>query len=203
MRRLAAVPLLALLLVAGCAAPPPRGGEEGGAQRVARQQARQAVERWVVDGRVAVLREAESWHASLHWEQQGKDQGERYRIQLTAPLGQGGVVLRGLPGSVMMEYDGGAVMAADPESLLERHLGWRIPVTGLRYWVRGLPDPATAGDLHYGEDGHPDRLDQEGWKIEFRRWGEVDGLALPEKVFMESAGLKVRLVIDRWQLPAS
>ena len=195
--------MAALLLagvLAGCGTAPQKPAEApvAAAEPAEERRARESLKEWVAVGRVAVLHDEESWHANLHWEQRG----ERYHIRLIAPLGQGSVALRGLPGSVMMEHEEGAVMAASPEVLLERHIGWRIPVTGLHYWVRGLADPTAENALEHGDDGRPVRLDQNGWRIDFRRWGEVGGIALPEKVFMEADGLKVRLVIDQWDLPA-
>ena len=196
MRRLLATTVAALLL-AGCATEPRKPAAETPPVDH-RPEARRALVDWVAGGRVAILHGDESWHATLHWEQRG----ERYHIRLIAPLGQGSVALRGLPGAVMMEHEEGAVMAGDPETLLERHLGWRIPVTGLLHWVRGLPAPGGEPQRTDGADGLPARLLQDGWTIDFRRWGEHHGVALPEKLFMEADGLKVRLVIDRWQLPS-
>lgn len=199
MRRL--LPLLVVLTtLAGCATAPPRPESSATPGRsdahLAAEQERRALADWTLTGRVAVIHHEESWHATLHW----KQRGERYHIRLIAPLGQGSIALRGLPGAVVMEGDDASFMAADPETLLERHLGWRIPVTGLRYWIRGLVDPVVDGTPLYADDGLPRRLDQSGWRIDFRRWGESGEVSLPEKVFMEAEGLKVRVVIDRWQL---
>jgi outer membrane biogenesis lipoprotein LolB len=47
-----------------------------------------------------------------------------------------------------------------------KRLGVRLPVNGLRYWVRGLPEPgSTPGQTD--ADGRLTRLEQNGWVIEY------------------------------------
>ena len=54
-----------------------------------------------------------------------------------------------------------------PILLLEQTLGLRLPVTGLRYWVRGLPAPGPTALLQTDAAGRLTRLEQNGWVIEY------------------------------------
>ncbi|HLA74858.1 MAG TPA: lipoprotein insertase outer membrane protein LolB, partial [Gammaproteobacteria bacterium] len=83
----------------------------------------------------------------------------------------------------------------------------RLPVSGLRYWVLGLPDPAAppaAQDRELDGLGHLTRLRQSGWDIEFRRYSPVTTVDLPNKIFLtnQAAGvrLEVRLAVEQWEL---
>jgi outer membrane lipoprotein LolB len=88
----------------------------------------------------------------------------------------------------------------DPEALIQEHLGWRVPVAGLRFWAVGLYDPATPRVMQLDERGRISQLQQGGWDVDFRRYTLVNELELPDKIFLSNHELDVRLVIDRWEL---
>jgi outer membrane lipoprotein LolB len=153
---------------------------------------------WVLNARIVASNEDDSWNGKLYW-QQGKD---RYQVNFVAPIGQGGLQLDGRPGQVEMRTSDGHVMAAaDAESLLYQQLGWRLPLSKLRFWVRGIPAPSSHNMpvLAFDEDGRLSRLRQADWRIDYPAYQQTDGPMLPRKVFLENTDLSVRLVIDRWE----
>jgi outer membrane lipoprotein LolB len=196
-----ALPLL-LLGLAACApqptAPPP--GASPASPEALWQRHRErlaALHDWRVAGRLALQTEADGYHGTLDWRQHG----ERYAIRVNAPLGQGAVELAGGPTGVVLSRGPDQRYAARrPEGLLEAHLGWRVPVQGLAYWVRGLPRPARYAERELDAQGRLTRLEQDGWRIELRRYRTVQGVDLPDKVFLTRPGLAVRLVVQRWSL---
>ena len=101
--------------------------------------------------------------------------------------------------------DGQVMSAADAESLLQQQMGWRLPLHNLRYWVRGIPVPAThkMPQLAFDETGRLARLRQAHWEISYPAYRQTNGLELPRKVFLENSEFNVRLVIDNWGLGAS
>ncbi len=155
------------------------------------------LDHWVVSGRIGIQSEDTGWHASLRWQQDGED----FRIVLSAPLGQGSAQLRGGPQQVeLIMSNGQRLTAADPDSLLNRALGTPIPVSGLHYWVRGLPVPALHATHELDGQGRLAWLEQSGWRISFRRYEAVAGQDLPTKIFLDNAQYKVRLTFDSWIL---
>lgn len=193
--------LLPALLLSACATAPPRL-PQGVLQQV--WQDRQAqlarLDHWSIEGRVAVSTETEGWQASLHWRELA---GGRFVIRIIAPLGQGTVALDGGPGRVVMRTteDPHPVTADSAETLLYERLGWHVPVAGLRYWVRGLPDPdSRPPKLELDAKGRLAKLSQDGWQIEFSRYQQVGAYQLPGKVFLQNDQLKVRMVIHTWDL---
>lgn len=185
--------------------PVPSPAEPGTAEALwqQRQLSLTAIQHWVVSGRLAILTPQTGWHIRVRWQQHADD----YLIQLDAPLGQGAAELRGNVAGVTLRTADGEFSAASAEALLEQRLGWQLPVSGLRYWVRGLPD-AEAVTEHQTLDaaGRLTRLQQSGWDIEFRHYTAAP-LALPDKIFLVSrsvnpeAALDIRLVIEQWDLP--
>lgn len=195
--RLLCAGLIALAL-GGCAAlPPPTPLEaDSGWRRHAEAVGR--ITAWDLQGRVALTLEGEAWHASLLWQQLP----DSYRLRLSSPLGQGVAMVEGRAGEVRIALpDGTRDRAADAETLLRRHLGWRLPVDGLAWWVRGLPRPGPEARPRFDDAGRLVRLEQSGWRIDYLDYVRVGGQDLPRRVFLASDHLEVRLVVSHWTLP--
>lgn len=186
--------------LAGCAATPalpPERAATAGALEQARRQSLMSLHNWALTGRIAVHNENENWNATLRWTQQQ----DAYTLRLLGPLGQGAVQLEGDAGGVVMRLaDGQSFKAQDAEALLRERAGWNMPVSGLRYWVLGLPDPRSEAGKAVDEAGRPLWLEQSGWRVEFSRYAPVNGVDLPHKLALNNPHLQVRLVIDRWEL---
>ncbi len=184
------------VLQAGCAvtpvAPPAADVELAWSEHRASLS---GMDRWHLHGRIAIRTEDEGWNASLDWQQQLQS----YEIQLTGPLGQGNLQLSGDNGHVVLRSGDDQWEDVDPESLLYRATGWRVPVAALRFWVLGLPAPGPAEqqlDVH----GYLDKLQQSDWHIEFRDYARQGTLVLPGRIFVTDRNAQVRLVIDRWDI---
>jgi outer membrane lipoprotein LolB len=195
------LPLLLGLLLIGCSQTPPRPVPDTAPELSwkLRQQQLHHITHWQLSGRLAVEKEHEAWHMRLEWQQRD----ERYSLNIIAPLGQGSMRLHGDAVQVMMQTDDGeTINASDPDWLLYQQLGWRVPVSALRYWVLGLPAP---GDFQpsLDEQGRLSQLQQDGWEIEFIDYRAQLGVELPRKVFLSNHNAKVKLVISNWEaLPA-
>lgn len=189
--------LCLLLALGGCTSlPPPVADPEGVWQRYQRQLA--AIDHWHLSGRIAIQTEDEGWSATIDWRQQA----ERYTIRLFGPLGQGSVLLQGDAGRVVLQSgDEPPVESDDPEWLLYRQLGWRVPVRALRYWARGLPAPGRVVGRRLNAQGYLAELEQAGWSITFHDYAPAgDGTTLPERVFIHNHKARVRLIVGRWEM---
>ncbi|MDH5435761.1 MAG: lipoprotein insertase outer membrane protein LolB [Gammaproteobacteria bacterium] len=152
---------------------------------------------WKMTGRIAVSNETDSWHATLQW----IEQPDQYMINIIAPMGQGGAQIQGDSHHVILRSDEGKTFqASTAEELLARHTGWRVPLEGMRFWARGLPKPDGTNIQKLNASGQLAELTQSGWLIKFKRYQRVNNLALPGKVFMDSGELKVKIVIDSWEI---
>ena len=151
---------------------------------------------WSLSGRVAIRTDEDGWQFTIQWQQLQQD----YAINLIAPMGQGGVKLNGNDRQVtLLTSEGESASARNPDQLLERMLGWRVPVTALRYWVLGLPAPGDAV-LELDDYGRLERLVQGGWTIRFPSYQQVGDLELPTKIFVDNHQASVRLVVGEWVL---
>lgn len=199
-RRLGAAVTLWAWLLGGCASAPELIPLEyiGADDWLQRQSALRQVRDWSLDGRVSVSTEDRGWYAGLDWRQSGPD----YHLELRGPLGQGRLWIDGNDDSVRAVAGDGTVHNGEtPEQLLAQAYGWQLPISGLRYWVRGLPDPALAiEEIGLDSLGRLALLRQGGWHIVFPAYQDRPGVDLPEKITVEGYGLRLRLVIDQWVL---
>jgi outer membrane lipoprotein LolB len=197
-------------LAAGCAtAPSLPPVENPAATWQERQTELRPITTWKIQGRLAMRTAEEGWQASLNWVRKG----ERYRIDLIGPLGRGHLRLtRDDQGAELRDADQHVWRAENPEQLLYRTTGWRVPLDGLNYWVLGLPLPDTAASQELDPQGRLKTLAQSGWEIRFLEYTRYGSLDLPSKLFIkrqghdangnpaEDATLEVRLVIENWAL---
>ena len=188
---------LLILVLGGCATRPPAHDPAAEAAWLAHRASLEALTRWQVKGRVAVRAGDEGWSASFDWQQLG----EQYRIRLRGPFGQGAVELRGnAQGVWLRQAEGAQVFARDPETLVERETGWRLPVSGLRSWLLGLPVAELEADYQWDARGTLLQIDQAGWHIDYNRYQQSGPLHLPARMRLERDTLQVRFVIDDWRL---
>lgn len=185
-----------LFTITACTTTVPLSGG-GDASWLSHQKQLKQLHYWTINGRLAVSNGAESWNLDMSWQQQG----HTYLIKLAGPLGAGKIQLRGDQNGVVLDDGENAPRYAENANrLLYENTGLDIPVEGMRYWVRGLPDPQmTNGGLDLLA-GKIQKMHQGGWQLQYRRYQQVNETSLPQKLFMRRDDLDVRLVIDQWQL---
>lgn len=196
MNRLAA--LLALLLwLGGCAVQPL---QRDARQWLERGQQLQQAPTWSLAGRISVRTADDALNGSLNWTQDGS----RTDLSVRGPVGVGGFRLSGEASAMTYEDSRGErVLLQQPEAALSAQLGWDVPLASLAYWVRALPDPSMPVEQEFGPDGLLRTLRQLGWQVEFDRYGLSGALAMPGRVTILKQDLRIRLAVDRWQVPAS
>ena len=155
------------------------------------------LENWQLQGRMAVIENNESWPASVHWSQTQ----DRYNVELIGPLGQGRISVRGDAGRVELITEQERLYAADADALLAQATGLHIPISGLKYWIRGVPDPATQARLVRDGQGRITRIEQDGWRIDYPNRIQVQGIDLPKRIQAEQDDIQIKIAITEWTLP--
>ncbi|MGH8419928.1 MAG: lipoprotein insertase outer membrane protein LolB [Pseudomonas sp.] len=197
LRHILAFSLIALL--AGCAGitshEAVQGKGDASKWRVNKEQLA-SLDGWQINGKVGIRAPKDSGSGTLFWLQRQ----DYYDIRLSGPLGRGAARLTGRPGAVSLEVaNQGRYDAPDPETLLKDQLGWKLPVSHLVWWVRGLPAPDSKSSLTLDADSRLSNLEQDGWQIEYLSYTEQNGYWLPERMKLHGQDLDVTLVIKDWQ----
>jgi len=154
------------------------------------------LENWELNGRIALSMERQAWTASLQWVQSQAD----YQLRIIAPMGQGSVEMQGDDKGVSLQVTKDKVLYADsPEILLQKNFGWSVPVSGLVYWIRGIPVPdRRIKKLLLDDNGRVSEMEQSGWQVTYSNYTSQGNVDLPGKIVMQNGRLKLRLVIRHW-----
>lgn len=192
------VQLLLLLFATGCAIQPPISDTALSSAWQQNKLKLEQIHNWNLSGRIAILLQKDNSSASLSWQQSEQD----YVIRIIGPFGRGTLELEGnREGVTMRDADNQLLHARDPETLLEDYLGWQVPLTGLHFWIRGLPDPnVEIKTLVLDAQSRISELAQADWQISYGRYMQTDELSLPQKLELQNQQLKVKVFIKQWDL---
>jgi outer membrane lipoprotein LolB len=186
--------LLAALVLQGCA------GNRGMQlpempDWIARQSVLESIDRWEFSGRIGVSAGAEGFNGKVRWWQDGT----HFRATVSGPLGAGTVRIEGDGRRLTLtDKQGEVTQLQDAETDLRLRYGWTIPVTSLRYWALGIPDPSVPATTELGDDGLVRELEQGDWRVSFGQYRDGGGQQMPRRLLAVNADAKVRLVIDKW-----
>ena len=204
----AALLLLACIFVTACStriSVPERTGMGAGipADWNQREQALLALDRWQLIGKIAVRQPGQAESAVINrWEQDG----DAYSLRLSSAfLGLGNVQLDGDGEFLLIRTGNGErYRSDDPEALVQEVTGWRLPLSDLPYWVRGIPAPGSKAELGFGDSNQLKTLLQSGWEVHFQRYADaLDGRPpLPSLITATNGEARVRLAISEWQVGA-
>ncbi len=149
--------------------------------------------KWFFSGRIALSNEKESLSLSISWNHNNKHD----KIELAGSFGQGRTIFeiteKGIgidDGEKRLQFVGSA------DVLVARHVGIKIPISALKYWVLGLVKP----DTHFV--GEENGFLQSEWRVQYQQMQLVDGDALPKKIKferIEPRNEKLKLIIDHWE----
>ena len=184
--------LLVLLagLLAGCA------GLSGRSAPPASTAGLAALSAWIATGRLAVAAEGEGGSGSFVWRQQGA----ATRLSLRGPLGAGALEVTSDGERLTVADSAGQVIGADARAALNARLGTDLPLSSLRYWMVGLPDPSSTARVTEAQAPPLRVIDQHGWTVAYDAFTSAGGFSLPSRVTATSGAVRLRLAVSDWQL---
>ncbi len=188
------VPLFLTALISACVTPkslelPELSDWEN------RQDVLVGVDEWEFVGRIGVSAGDEGFNGQLRWRQDGVV----FRARINGLLGIGTVFINGDRHKITVTGRNGAVTELhNAEVELRQMYGWTIPVTSLRFWALGIPDPGSPAETEFGEDGQLSKLRQQNWEVDITQYREGGGQLMPRRLTAVNDDIKVRLVIDNW-----
>ena len=160
-----------------------------------RQEVLGGVPNWEFRGRIAVKAGDEGFNGKFRWTQTGN----HFYATVGGPLGIGTVIIEGSDRAIVLtDKDGTKSALIDPEVELYYRYGWTIPVTSLRYWALGIPDPSSEAATEVDDAGHLVSLEQSNWAVEISRYRESAGQQMPRILTATNPDTRVRMVIDKW-----
>jgi outer membrane lipoprotein LolB len=150
---------------------------------------------WEFTGRIGVSAGDEGFNGKLFWRQDGVV----FRARISGPFGAGTVFINGVRQELTVtDQDGVATRLDDAEAELRQMYGWTIPVTSLRYWALGIPDPGDPAQTSFGADGQLVQILQSHWQVDYGPYRDSAGQSMPRRLTAVSGDVKVRLIVDDW-----
>jgi outer membrane lipoprotein LolB len=122
--------------------------------------------------------------------------GDESEVHLAGPLGAGATVLELTPAG--LSINGKPPSDAQVAELQER-LGFELPLTHLRYWLLGIPDPRSVFELTRNAQDRAAHLSQAGWSIDYDKYLPSEGDFLPGRLVLTREDARVRIAIDSWK----
>ena len=122
--------------------------------------------------------------------------GPETRLRLRGPLG--GLFRIASDGERLSVTDAaGQVLGADARPRLRSRLGADLPLSSLRYWMIGLPDPASTAEVIESEATPLRIIEQHGWTIAYDAF--TSPAASPSaRVTATSGDVRLRLTVGDW-----
>lgn len=152
-------------------------------------------EAFALNGRIAVLHRGERSSVNVRWAHQpaGDD------ILLLAPLGLTVAHLQRDPAGVTLEARGQQYQEQNSEDLMDRVVGWHLPLDELHDWVRARPYPATPFSAVRNPQQQLTELQQDGWTVRYSRYPDAGAASLPQRLWFRHDDMELTLLIDEWE----
>ncbi|MCF1428478.1 MAG: lipoprotein insertase outer membrane protein LolB [Shewanella sp.] len=150
---------------------------------------------WEITGKILVKTADDKVSASLYW----LHAPMRDDMRLTSMLGTSLLSMTVTPVQTSLTADGKTYRDDDPEPLLQRLSGWRVPVTQLPNWLTGQFGDANI--LKRDANGRPCELLSKGpapWHIRVQS-RQANNLNIPRLMLVSRPGIELKIQINRWQ----
>jgi outer membrane lipoprotein LolB len=188
--------LVALLLAAVLSACATREPRPAGAWLSERQAWFEAHPDWELIGRIGLSDGERAGSLGLTWRSSGDTQTIHLR---TAAGGQQWRLTFSPERAVLQGSDIERLTGSHPDPLVERAVGWPIPVEALAWWVRGLAPPGEAS-LRFTDDGTLAGVTGPVWTLDYQHFSRVEDILLPTRLEARSADYRVRFFVGEWRV---
>lgn len=185
----------AAVALAGCATQPKRAP-------VTAPNALQTEQNRAYTGRFAVqyqdqLGNPRNVYGNFDWQEQGTN----VSLELRSPLGQTLAIVKSAPNGASLELPNRQPQyAPDVGELMQRALGFALPLDGLRYWLLPTPAPTTpAATVRDPQDGtRIKEIRQDGWTIDYVSYADAPAAGVKRiNLARQTPPLDIKLVLDR------
>jgi len=182
------VGIIFMLLLASCASVP------GKVDEVFKMDGRvylQAVRYWGLSGRVSVINKRNAASATLQWQHRDK----KDHIKLSGLFGLGRTEINLAENLVEIKSAGKQnAYSGNVDDVVASELGIAIPISSLKYWVLGVPDPMmTYQKIAEG-------FVQQDWRVSYLQMQNDEGYTMPRKIRVEQGEARLKLIINQWDI---
>jgi outer membrane lipoprotein LolB len=154
------------------------------------------IEQFSLTGRLGVMTNPKGFSGRVAWQHASSNDN----IDVFSPLG-GKVanIVKTDEEVALTNSKDEHITAPDAETLTEKTLGFRLPLSGLSYWALGRPsDTGLVEYITWDENGRINALKQNGWDIQYQDYESNEGYFLPRKISLRTDDLIIKLIVEKW-----
>jgi len=133
--------------------------------------------------------------ADLRWQQNADNS---FELRVAGPFGIGATTINGTPDNVQVRTKSGTYQSNNPEQWIQDKMGWTLPISGLRFWILGMPSPHSDADIDLDSEGRVLTLEQDGWTLSYTEYQKAGDYQLPRKFDVSNKDVKLKVVVDSW-----
>lgn len=154
------------------------------------------IQNYNIKGKIAFKTTQQAKSATFYWQQQANT----YHITLSTYLGIQLAEIKGTPNHIEINADGDNYQSNDPQGLIARQIGWRLPVQHLSDWVKGIHNGVV---INTHDNGLAKKVlvrtsSTEEWTLTYLSYQTIGNLQLPQKIKCQTPTLTVMLQINQW-----
>lgn len=193
--------VLIILLMSGCVSvrtPSPGRQDFYAMSTKKRQRNLKRIKSWEAKGAFSIQHSPQKpVIAAYDWQQFGN---RNSRIRISSSLDIYSAVIWRRPGTVTLQKNREQIYRAKTATqLMQKNLGWSLPINNLSYWIKGAAAPGRSRE-HADAFGHLLTLWQQGWVINYGAYETVSGIDLPKVIYMSRPGFEAKIVVNTWQI---
>jgi outer membrane lipoprotein LolB len=155
-----------------------------------------SIDQFSLTGRLGVMTNPKGFSGRVAWQHAS----DKDNIDVFSPLG-GKVanIIKTNEEVVLTNSKDEHISSPDAETLTEKTLGFRLPLSGLSYWALGRPsDTGLVEYVTWDENGRINNLKQNGWDIQYQDYEANEGYFLPKKITLRTDELIIKLIVEKW-----
>lgn len=154
------------------------------------------LKKWEINGAFSIQNKGKINLANYDW----KQDKNKYHIEIRSTLNLYSLLIEGRPKKVTLwESRNKPISAISPEELLQKRLGWSIPISNLSYWIKGLAAPELSKEK-FDNYGHLISISQQDWQVNFSNYTTINSVDLPCILKINGHGLIIKMVIKNWRI---
>ena len=186
--------LVFFLFLTGCVQTIPESTPPSDTWRTSLKQ----IKHFRSEGKMAFISPQKRLSANFVWQQQD----DEYSLDLNTFIGTNVLRLKRHPYIVELDIDGEQYQGHNAQSLVYRLSGWLLPLDTPEQWLLAAYDAESAQFDQQQRVRSACWLspDNRQWQIRYQNYEAIQGVWLPTRITLSHDTLRVKLLINEWQL---
>lgn len=157
------------------------------------------IQHYTLNGRIGLQTTGQGFSGRLKWQHTRNNDD----ISLFSPFGGQVAQISKTDLAVTLTDDKGrSVSATNIQTLMNKQLGWHIPVDALEDWALGRPTAKSSSAIasQWDAQGRLQSFEQDGWAVKYKSYMQTNGYDLPSKLTLRKEDLYLKLLIETWDI---